>query len=346
MKAVLTLALASTLLLIACKDSELSAAAAPPPLRSVKVAPVSKGPAQPPVKATGVAASRDEARLAFKVGGLIADIAVRNGDAVRRGQTLARLESTEVDAGLQQAEAAHHKALRDLERGRQLFAQDVISREQFDDLGTAESVARAQLDATRYNRRHAVITAPADGRVLQRLAEPRELVQPGQPVLVVSAGKAGTVLRVGLSDRDLVRVQLGDPAQVRFDALPGSSFTGRVQERAQAADPRSGTYAVEIAVETGDSAVVSGLIGRAEIGSADDQSLSYLPVEALVEGDQQRSRVYVYDPGKQTVRESEVTVAFLAGDRVAIRETWAEDLRVVTAGAAFLRDGEAVRIAE
>ena len=143
--------------------SDAENSAAPAPLRAVRVATVKSGPAEPPVLATGLASSRDEARLAFKVGGVIAAIEVREGEEVRAGQRLARIEAAEIDASVTQASEALAKASRDLARGKQLFADDVVTREQLDDLGTAERVARAQADAARFNRRYAEITAPADG---------------------------------------------------------------------------------------------------------------------------------------------------------------------------------------
>jgi RND family efflux transporter MFP subunit len=347
--ALLLAALSGLSVLGGCTDAAPEPAAAAPALRTVRVATVRPGPAEPPVLASGLAASRDEAKLAFKTGGVIAAIEVREGDAIKAGQRLARIEATEVDAGVAQAQAALDKARRDLERGRRLFKDDVVTREQLDDLGTAETLARAQFDAVRYNRRYAEILAPADGRVLARLAEPRELVGPGSPVLIVSAAGSGTVLAVGLADRDALRVAVGDPAEVSFDALPGRRFKARVQELARAADPRTGTWRCELAVDTAGEALpaFSGLIGRARIepASANAATRSYLPIEALVEGDQARARLYRYDPATGTVQASEQAVAFIAGREVALEAVLPAGSQVVTDGAAFLRDGEQVRIA-
>jgi len=329
-------------------DAGHDPAAVAAPLRAVRVAPVTRGPAEPPVQATGLAASRDQAKLGFKVGGVIAAIEVREGDAVRAGQRLARIEAAEIDASVAQAREALAKASRDLARGRKLFADDVVTREQLDDLGTAEAVARAQFDSARFNRRYAEITAPADGRVLSRLAEPRELVQAGAPVLVVSASGSGTVLDVGLADRDALRVAVGDRAELRFDALPGRLFAATVQEIARASDPRTGTWRCQLAVDSAGAELpaFSGLIGRARIVPARSlaSSRSYLPIAALVEGDQERARLYLFDPATGTVRGVEHRVAFISGDQVALDQALPDGSQVVTEGAAYLRDGEAVQL--
>ncbi len=343
----LPLAANLTPLLAGCSREPANAQAAPPP-RAVRVATVREGPAEPPVLATGLAASRDEARLAFKVGGVIAAIEVREGEAVKAGQRLARIDAAEIDAGVAQAREALAKSRRDLGRGKQLFADDVVTREQLDDLNTAERVAQAQFDAASFNRRHAEIVAPADGRVLARLAEPRELVAAGSPVLVISASGSGTVLEVGLADRDALRVRLGDRAEVSFDALPGQRFQARVQEIARASDPRSGTYRCELAVDTtgAELPAFSGLIGRARIVPASSSAgpRSYLPIEALVEGDQAKARLYLFDPATSTVHSAARSIAFVSGSDVALDDALPAGSQVITEGAAYLRDGETVRV--
>ena len=105
------------------------------------------------VRAVGVLAPRDEIRLAFKIGGVIDQIAVEAGDRVQQGQLLAVLKRTEVDASVSQAAEAVEKARRDLERARRLQADEVATEEQVQNLTTAYNVARSNLDAVRFNAR-------------------------------------------------------------------------------------------------------------------------------------------------------------------------------------------------
>ena len=102
-----------------------------------------------------------------------------------RGALLAVLERTEIDAAVERAAESVGKAERDLKRTRALYAEDVATLEQVEDLTTALNIARANLDAARFDARYARIEAPADGVVLERLADPSELIAAGAPVLVV-----------------------------------------------------------------------------------------------------------------------------------------------------------------
>ncbi|HEY0972890.1 MAG TPA: efflux RND transporter periplasmic adaptor subunit [Solimonas sp.] len=340
--------LVSALLLSACSGTDDGAPETEAPARPVRIATVERGPALAPVVGIGIVAARDEARLSFKTGGLIREIAVRQGETVRAGQRLATLETTEIDAGVAQARAASDKAQRDLERGRQLFKDDVLTQEQLDDLGTAAAVAKAQLDAAQFNRRYSEIVAPADGRVLRRLAEPRELIAAGQPVLLVSRGAGGYTMKLGLPDRDFVQVRLGDRARLRFDAYPGREFAAQVVERGEAADPRTGTFPVELEVDAGDTALASGLIGRAEIAAtgAGDAQLDYVPLSALVEGNADATLLFLYDAKTQTVQGQRVAVAFVTEHRAALREPLPAGSQVVTDGAPYLDDGARARVVE
>ena len=338
-------ALLSTALLAACGAPAPEAVATP---RAVRSAVVEAGPAEPPIVATGVLAARNEASLAFRTGGIVRALTVRAGDSVRQGQLLAEIETAEVDAGLAQAQAADDKAQRDLARGRQLHADDVLTREQLDDLGTAAKVARAQLDAARYTRERSSLRAAADGVVLRRLVEEREMVAAGQPVLAVSEAGSGLVLKLGLADRAALRVRRGDRADVQFDAYPQQRFAARVVEISRAADPRTGTFAVDLALDPPDrqaTPLPSGLIGTATIDvQRGETQLAYVPLAALVEGDANRVRLFVLD-GAQ-VREQDARLRFISGDRAALDAGPAPGARVVTDGAAYLRDGDTVRVVD
>ena len=105
-----------------------------------------------------------------------------------------------------------------------LRVDEVATEEQVEDLTTAWRVARANLDTARFNARFAHIDAPADGVVLQRLAEEDELVQAGEPVLVIGAyRRAAGSCKVALADRDAVRVDAGDAARRRVRRVSRAS---------------------------------------------------------------------------------------------------------------------------
>lgn len=315
-------------------------------LARVRAAEAVTGPAAPPIRTNGLLANEDEIRLSFKVGGVIRRLSVREGEHVRKGQKLAQIEQTEIEAQVEQAAQAYEKARRDLERGERLYADQVISLEQLQDLRTQLAVNEAALNAAKFNWSYATIVAPHDGTVLRRLAEERELVQAGVPILVLGAKDKGFVVRTGLADREIVQVKLGDPARIQLDALPGETLSGRVTEVSGAADPNSGMFGIEVSLDGTNLPLRSGLVAKLTIvpSTASAGERVYVPIGAIVEGNGRKARVFVLE--QQHARAREVEVAFIDGERVALSAGLRAGEQVITDGAQYLEDGERVTLAE
>lgn len=339
------LSLLAALVVTACGGGAAPAPTAAPPT-AVGLGTVTIGPARPDIIGNGFVATREELKLSFKVGGVVRGIAVREGDRVRAGQTLATLEFAEVDAQVDQARELATRAAREFARGEELRAEKLISENDLDTLRANAGVADAARRTAEFNRSFAVITAPRDGVVLRKLAEASEVVQQGQTVLVVGPERTGYIVRAGLADRDVVQLQPGDAAFASVDACPGVTLPGRVTEVPAAAAEASGLFDVEVtlaAVPAG-CRLASGLVARLRIAPAAGAAatLPYVPIAAIIEADGDQAAVFVPDNG--VARRRPVTVAFIAGDRVAIRAGLAPGAPVITDGALYLADGERIAV--
>jgi membrane fusion protein, multidrug efflux system len=328
----------SLLLLVAACAS--SGAATPPVPREaeavpVKVAAVTREKRTPAIHAVGVLASKAEVRLSFKVGGIVEKLAAEEGKVVRKGDVLARLSTPEVDSAVAQARQGAEKADRDLARVKELHAERVATLEQLQNATTQVDVARAQLVSAEFNRRHAVIRAPADGRILKRLVEEHELVAPGTPIVVLGSDDAGWVVRVGLVDKDVVRLRLGDRAALALDAWPGESFPATVSEIASSASPPIGTFEVEVHVAAPARPLLSGMIAHVTLSPQAVDEVALVPLGALVDGEGMRAAVWSPQPGG-TVRRHPIDVAWIDGDSAAVRRGLDGVGFVVVDGAPYL----------
>jgi RND family efflux transporter MFP subunit len=305
---------------------------------------VTTGPAKPTITTNGTVATKDEMRLSFKVAGLIKRIYVEEGHTVRKGERLAEIELTEIDAQVAQMRALAEKAQRDLDRGERLYADQVISLEQLQDLRTQASLQQAQLRGVEFNRGYSVIAAPQDGVVLRKLSQERELVPAGQAVLVIGARERGYVVRAALSDREIVQLKLGDPAEIVMDAYPGRSIDGTITEIANAADEKSGMFPIEVRFNSTPVPLASGLVAKLRVhpASAREAALAYVPVSAVVEGDRDRASVFVVNGDR--VKRRDVGVAFIDSTGVAIASGLQVGERVVTDGALYLEDQERIEV--
>jgi len=332
--------LVATLFIAGCGRSDVPEAARPTPVR---VANASQGPAVPPIDTNGVVVTKHEMRLSFKMGGLVRRIYVQQGESVKKGQRLAEIELTEVGAQVEQAHQMAEKAQRDLKRGENLYADQVISLEQLQDLRTQAAMAAAQFKSAQFNLGYSVIEAPRDGVVLRKLVEERELVPAGAPVLVFGESDRGYVVRAALADREIVNVKLGDKGEIRMDAFPGQPLSGTVVEVASAADERSGMFPVEVRFDTPPPRLVSGLVARLSLApQTTAPPLTYVPMAALVEGDGDRASVFVLEGGK--ARKRDVRVAFITADAIALESGLAAGEAVITDGALYLENGESVEV--
>lgn len=318
-------------------------------LARVRATEIANGPAVTAVEVAAVSAYRDEAKLSFKVGGVIDKVVAREGETVKKGQLLARLNQRDVRSSMAQAQASYDKALRDLKRGQQLRQQEVITQVQLDDLETALEVAQAQLNQAKFALDTATIYAPNDGVVLRRFAQDAEIVGAGQPVLLVASEASGFVAKASLSDSEAVKLSINNPATIQFDAHPGLVWQGKVIELSQAADPTTGTYGVQVSIDTKantNAKLLSGLSGQLKVQpNAYNQQRQYLPLSAVVEGDNKQAWVFLLNSQNQ-VQRTQVQIAFVTKESVALVTPLPERSKVITTGAPYLRDGQTVEIVE
>jgi multidrug efflux system membrane fusion protein len=309
----------------------------------VKLAPVSTVTRAEPIVASGLVSSRQEARLSFKVGGIINQMLVDEGQSVRKGQLLATLNLTEINAQVSQAQLASEKAERDLGRVKSLYADTAATLEQLQNATTGQSVAKQNLTIAQFNRSYAQIHSSVDGTVTRKATNAGEYVAPGASVYLISGNRASDwVVRVGVSDKDWARLRLGNRATVTLDAYPGKTFSGSITELAQAADPVNKLYEVEIKLQPNGVKLAPGLFAKVSLTPAQSRTYSQVPIESIVEGNGRDGYVYVLTDDRKHVRKAPIQISFLDTNNVLITNGLSGVKEVVTAGSAFLTEESAV----
>lgn len=323
-------------------EAHAQAPARGPDPTAVKLAVPATGPVARPIRGTGIVRHKSEADLSFKVGGVVAAVLVEEGARVKKGQVLARLDPTEVGAALRQANEGATKAERDLERVKRLHATGAVALVELQNAQTGVDFARAGVDAAAFNANRATIVAPDDGRIDRRFVEPGEVVAPGRPVVHVSGRSKGAIVRLGVSDRDALRVREGDEAKVTLDAKPEAPLVGHVSQIANVASAGSGTFEVEVKIDGDGEALLSGLTAKIAIAH-DEPAAAVVPIGAIVDGHGSEGAVFVVEGTR--AKKVPVKIAFLLDGRVALAApTFEPHVRIVEAGTADLTDGAAVRI--
>lgn len=312
---------------------------------AVKLQPVTDTSYAPVLRYSGTIASTTEAKLSFKTGGIISRIYVKEGDHVVKGQLLATLDLTEINAQVQQATQNAEKAQRDVNRARNLYNDTVATLEQLQNATTQQQVAEEGLRIARFNQQYGQIRATETGTILKKIMNEGEMAASGAPVFYFT-GTAGNdwVMRFGVSDKDWAVLRKGNKGVVSLDAYPQKTFNGLITEIAEGADVANGTYEVEVKVMPDGVRFASGLFATVQLQPSALQQVTLVPIEALAEGDGKRGFVYTVNSDQKTVQRHAVTIAFLEKDKVAIVSGLDGVQQVITDGVGYLTEKAIVKV--
>ena len=334
----------STLLMlsfvIACRHEKADNAA---DITKVRVAGVALEKSVLPIRASGLVVSAREIKLSFKTGGVIAAIYVNEGASIKKGDLLALLDLSEIEAHEAQAANGFEKALRDYNRTRNLFTDTVATLEQLQNAETAMKVAKATMEIATFNVNHSRIHAPENGVILKKLVESNEIIAPGYPVFLFGTSGRNWKIKTGLPDKDFVSVSIGDTARVSFDAYPGIGFFAVVNRIGEAANPNTGTYEIEFDLIPSNFRLASGFVAKLEIYPSKAEMLFRVPVEAVVEANGNTGYIYIVTDSS-AVKKTKISIAGFIGSTVAVSSGLENITEVVTEGAPYLTDGERVII--
>lgn len=309
----------------------------------VKLVDVSQANSTEAINASGLVSSLQEARLSFKTGGIIEKIYVKEGQNVRKGQLLATLNLTEINAQVQQATESVNKSDRDLKRVTNLYRDSVATLEQVQNLNTVLSVAKQSLEIAAYNQGYSKIYASANGVIVKKLMNEGELAGPGTPVFFMNASGANDwVLKVGIADKDWTRLHIGDRATLSLDAFPETKFSAIISTLSQGADVSSGLYQAELKLNTQGKKMATGLFGKAQMMPSIVQKHTSIPLDAILEGNGEDAFVYAVVSGK--AHKIPVKIIGIDNSRAFISSGLAGISQVITDGSAYLVDGSRVRV--
>ncbi|KFX04841.1 hemolysin secretion protein D [Pectobacterium betavasculorum] len=303
---------------------------------------------------TGVVVARIQSDLGFRVQGKILERLVDTGESVKRGQPLMRLDpidlSLQAQAQQQAVTAARARARQatdDEARYRGLVAAGAISASAYDQIKAAAetakadlSAAQAQADVARNATGYAVLTADADGVVVDTLAEPGQVVSAGQPVVrLARAGQREAVVHLP----ETLRPVVGSEAMAMLYGAVKPSIPAKLRLLSDAADPQTRTFEARYVLE--------GALASAPLGSTVTLNIAEgkLPEQVL-----QVPIAAIYDAGKgpgvwgildkpAKVSWHPVQVIGLGDDTARVTGDLQPGEQIVALGAHLLHDGEAVR---
>lgn len=324
----------------------------------------------------------NQAEVVAKASGILLQLLVEEGDQVRAGQLLARLDGERQRLELARAEADLKRLENERKRSDDLYARKLVSGEAHDrarfDLDTQKAVAdlaRLDLDYTR-------VVAPIDGVISARMVKAGNLIQL-QQVLFRIDDFDPLLAVLNVPERELATIRPGQVAQMQVDALPGQTFGGKVARVSPVVEAGTGTFRATVEFRDPSGRLKSGMFGRVAVIYDQRADALVVPREALLEADG-TTAVYLLDrdppkvdaktavkndqakktwfarwfgrdkvdPGKTAEKPSpawyarrvEVKLGYLSGGDAEILEGLKDGDRVVTVGKNALRDGVRLQV--
>ena len=313
----------------------------------VRVISPSKTKIHPTVQVSGQLTTDDETYLAFKTGGVIRSIQVKEGDAVGKGQILATLDLTEIKTQVAQARLGFEKAQRDYNRVTRLHRDSVATLEQFQNSRTGLEIARKQLEAAEFNLTFSEIRALADGFILRKFVSEGQVISPGAPVLLTNGARQGRwIIRAGIGDREWSVIRLNDEAKIVIDAFPTEEYRAMVTRKSEGVDPANGSFAVELTISGMQThPFAAGMFGKATITPAQATEAWVIPFDALLDGDAKQGYVFVTDDNK-VAKKVIVSIGSITKEYVQVTSGLEKSKSLIVSGSAYLTDGSKIRVIE
>jgi RND family efflux transporter MFP subunit len=358
--AAVTLAVAATVVLVTHRATNAAPAPAAPAsieLAAGDLVSPRAGAVAQTLALTGTLTARNQTVVKAKVPGEIRELAVREGEPVKAGQVVARIDPVEVDARLQEklADLAGGKAqlaysARNLEQQSALLKQNFISENAHENAVSSHRVAEARLKAleaqvalARKSVDDTVVRAPMSGIVAERLAQPGEKVAVDGKLLVI-VDLDVLEMEAPVPAGDIPAIRIGQDVAFTIEGFEGREFRGTIDRISPAT--RQGTRSINVyaVLPNRDRALRAGMFAKGTVTVARRGEAFMLPIDAVRE-DGGASYVYVVAAGR--LAKQPVEIGLRDEDRAVIEVRGiTPDARVVRANLGALRVGAPVAIVE
>lgn len=288
------------------------------------------------VELNGSLASPEEATLAAAVEGTLVEVKVDLGDAVSKGQILARINPDEYRFRVDQAEAVLMQAKANLKRAEDLGKGGIISASAQEEARVVAARAQAECDLAKKKFADSELRAPFTGAVAKRLASTGDYLKVGQPLFQLVM-RHPLKFTAEVPERFLGKVKNGSPLSLTLASLPGERFSGKVNRKAPGVNPQSRSFSIEARIDNAKGILSPGIfaLGVLQVGT---QTKAMVVPEGALTSFAGVTKVFVLEGSK--VHERTITVErHLPDGNVVIRGELKAGDRVATSSLGRLGEG-------
>lgn len=290
---------------------------------------------------TATLSATGEAMVTAKTSGVALRVLAEEGDPVKRGQALAKLDSDRAALEVKRSRAMLAKLEAEYARSRELLDRKLIAADTAEKQRYDIATQRTALELAQLELSHTTVVAPISGVVAERMLKAGNLVTNSEPLFrIVDTTKLEAVLNV--PEREIGQMKAGLPVTLMADALAGQSFSGVIDRVAPVVDAASGTFRVTARFDGSDGRLKPGMFGRLLVVHDQRANALTIPRGALLGEADGEPAVFVVVDG--TAKRTPIETGHLSGEFVEVTAGLAAGERVVTAGKVAIRDGSKVQV--
>jgi membrane fusion protein (multidrug efflux system) len=283
-----------------------------------------------------------EALVVAKVSGVVEKIFVEEGNVVRAGQTLAKLDDEQYRLELNQAQSVLEKLANEFDRNESLFKNKIVSQEAYDKSKSEYHTQKAAYDLAKLRLNYTEIKAPITGIVTKRFVKVGNMVKEDQQTFqVTDFDPLLAVLHV--PEREMNKLEKDLPAVLKADAVPDSEFKGKILRISPIVDAGTGTFKVTIEVRDKTRRLKPGMFARVQIVYDTHESALLVPKSAILSEDTDTWAFVIADG---TVNKRSVNIGYTNSTHVEVVSGLSLDDIIVTTGLNSLKDGSKIKVIE
>jgi len=324
-------------------------------LINVRVQAAAKKQIRPYIETTGTLKADEEVIVSSEVDGIVKSIKVDEGSAVGRGTLLAEinqvdyvLDEKRADAALKQAQANLANVKAEYQRKEALFKEELLTKQQFDDISTRVTLAEADLsraksflDTSRERLSRTKIYSPLNGMVKEKRVSVGDFVRTGSPLFQLI--KVNLLkLNFTISEKDIGSLKTGQDVVFTVDSFPDKKFKGKVTLLYPNVEERTRTLQVEAVVSNANHLLKPGLFARITIYTGALNDAVVVPLTALM---YDNSTISIFVVEGNAAHERKVKTGGKYGEDIEITEGLKEKEQVVVVGQNNLSEGVKVNVA-
>jgi len=312
----------------------------------VSVTEARLGPVALHLTTTSAVEAERTAEVLSETSGVLTEVRAREGDSVRAGQVLARVDARERRLAFEQAELRLARAEAEHARQQRAFEQDLVAEYEYEKARFDRDLAASELETARLELERTEIRAPFAGKVTEVLLVEGGRLEPAQHLLTLADFNT-LIARLYVPERDVAGLVPGQPAVVRPESdATGTGITGHIREVSPVVDRSTGTVKVTVALPAPAGAVVRpGSFARVSIETGRRENAVLAPKRAVIQSES-GAHVFVVEEGRAVRREVTVGVEMESpeGALIELADGLEPGARIVVAGHGALDPGTSVEI--